>query len=108
MAMRQHLGQMTITAGATKNNLTTAVPFALPCGLDSILVLASGADCYANCVKDVGTLVATTANESIGTAQYQIPCIPMAPSGPNDYSNVLAIFNNNVASRTVDVWAVYA
>ncbi len=108
MSARQELGTITIPAGASRNNRTTAVPFLLPAGLDSVIVTASGADCYADCLPDVGTLVATTAALSIGVGAYQVPCSSVHPSGVVDYRNVLAIFNNNVAPRSVTVVAVYA
>jgi hypothetical protein len=108
MSTRQELGTITVAAGTSVNNRTTAVPFYLPAGLDSVIVTASGADCYANCLPDIGTLTATANGLSIGTSAYQIPCSPVHPSGIYDYRNVLAIFNNNVAARSVTVVAVYA
>jgi hypothetical protein len=98
---------MTVAAGVSRNNRTTAVPFSIPEGMDSISILASGADCYAELKiqADGVTSLATTAalGKSIGTSEYQIP-LPTTKSS----KAVLAIFNNNIASRTVDVWANYA
>ncbi len=102
------IGTMTVPAGQSINNLTTAVPFSIPVGADSIVVLASGSDCYAD-VKAGTSSRSTTASagNSIGTSQYQLPCDPMAGMASTS-PNVLAVFNNNVAQRTVQVWWIGA
>lgn len=107
-----HLGQLVIANGVSVNNLSTATPFAIPAGIVSFRILASGSDCYAE-FKPVKTAsaaaFATTATNGvpIGTTLFPFPGNPLAPSGPQAPANILAVFNNNAASRTVDVWACY-
>ncbi len=100
-----HIGQLTVAAGTSVSNLSTAVPFNIPQGLDSILVLASGADCYAELNLTAATFTTSaSAGVSVGVTAFQVPM----PSGNPNPSGVLSVFNNNASSRTVDVWAIYA
>ena len=99
------LGNIVVGANASVNNLTTATPFTIPVGCDSVVVLASGSDCYAE-IKPSTSAMSTTAATGvpIGTSQYQLPAVSTAGAGYANNKNVLAVFNNNGASRTVQVW----
>jgi len=104
-----YLGTISVAAGAGKNNLSTAVPFSIPAGTDSLLLLASGSDCYAEIkLGDSSTSTTASTGVSIGTSLFQAPCYAAAPADYGSNGNVLSIFNNNAAARTVQVWRIYA
>ncbi len=101
----RYLGTITVANGVSVNNLTTAVPFIIPVGFKALRLLASGADCYAFCSPGTDAQVATTTTgASIGTTEYTMPINACAGTTTDNYKNVLAVFNNNAASRTVSVF----
>jgi len=99
------IGEISIPAGTSVSNLDTAVAFNIPGGFDSLLVTASGADCYAELKLTAATFTTSVAHgQSIGTTAFQVPL----PSGNPNPAGVLAIYNNNASARTVEVTAIYA
>ena len=103
------IGNVVVAAGTSVNNLGTASAFSVPIGTNSLIVLASGSDCYAEVKRGtVASATTATAGIPIGTAQYQLACDAVAGVSLGTLPNVLCIFNNNGAARTVQVWAIAA
>ena len=101
----RYLGTLTVANGVSVNNLTTASPFRISPGFKGLRLTASGSDCYALCKAGTSAQAATTTTgTSIGTTEYIMPIDACAGTDVNDYDNVLAVFNNNAASRTVAVF----
>jgi hypothetical protein len=107
--MQKFIGNIVVAAGTSVNNLTTATPFNIPVGTNSCIVLASGADCYAEMLRGTSAIATTAAaGEPIGTSQFQLAATPTAGTAIGQSPNVLCVFNNNAASRTTQVWAIDA
>lgn len=101
----RYLGTLTVANGVSVNNLNTAVPFRIGPGYKALRVLASGADCYGFCKPGTSAQAATTTTgNSLGTTEYVMPIDACAGTTVNDYDNVLAVWNNNAASRDVSVF----
>lgn len=101
-----YLGVLSIPAGVNRNNVSTAVPFEIRPGYSRLKVLASGSDCYALAQPGNEGLAATASTGvSIGTTEYTLLIDPSFGVNVDEDHNVIAVFNNNAASRTVQVWA---
>lgn len=102
----RYLGQLVVANGVSVNNLSTIVPFRIPPGFRALKLTASGSDCYGYCSPGDNTQAATaTTGTSLGTTEYTMTIDGAAGTGVNDKDNVLAVFNNNAASRNVAVFA---
>lgn len=101
----RYLGTLSVANATSVNNLTTASPFRIPPGFKALRLTASGADCYGYCKPGTSAQAATTTTgTSLGTTEYVMPIDGCAGTNADDYDNVLAVFNNNAASRTVSVF----
>ncbi len=101
------LGTISIDAGVSVNNTTTAVPFAITTGWDSLLLLGSATGLVATAYgfSTTPTTVTTTAatGTPIGAALFQVPL----PTGTG-MTPALAIFNPTAGTLTCQVWGIYA
>lgn len=101
------LGTLTIPAGQSVNNKTTAVPFSLPIGCPAVEVTTAGGDVVIAVANDAAvppTLAAAAATGFALTTNVSIN-ISLPPYNPN-CSAVIAAFST--AGASVQVQALWS
>lgn len=96
------LGNIVITAGTSKNNNTTAVPFAIPAGCQSVALLTTGTDVFFELVPDpeAGLYETNTGRGFPMTANAALLSVPCFQ--PGGVADTIAAFST--AGATLQVW----
>ena len=102
------LGTITIPAGASRNNTTTAVPFLIPKGTAAIYLLASASTVFYVSNYDLATLAAPSAMAATAAGFPLVAGLAMAETvGVHMAAGyVVAAWNADAAPQTVTVWQV--
>ena len=102
----QHLGQLTIPNGASRNNTTTAAPFLVSAARVAIRVRGNAANLSYETRRDNATLAAPSTFATTAATGY-----PLASGVPDREillatigNLVVAVYNNGGAPATLDVW----
>lgn len=101
-----HLGKIVCSAGVSRNNLTTAVPFSVA-GWQTIAVRIAAADAAVELVSNTSAYATTAALGLPLTVGSALPIPAQGPQGAViNASPILACFST--AGCTLDVWGLWS